>query len=113
MIQVLHNARCSKSRECLLWLDEKNVAYETVPYLEKPLSAAKIKALLKKLRMAPIDLVRTGEPIWKSEYAGKALTDDEIVAAMAGHPVLVQRPVVINGRKAAIARPTENALKVL
>lgn len=75
MIQILHNNRCSKSREAINFLDEKGVDCQIRYYLEEPLSAKEIKDLLKKLGLKPKDIIRTGETIWKEEFSGKNFTD--------------------------------------
>jgi arsenate reductase len=113
MIKVLHNPKCSKSRECLLWLEETEKPYEIVPYLDKPLSRKALASLVKKLKVAPIEVVRTDEPVWKENFAGKSLSDEQVLDALAANPILLQRPIVVNGRKAAVARPVENALRIL
>ena len=84
-----------------------------VDYLNNPLSAKEIKDLLKKLDMEPIDLVRKTEPIWKENYRGKDLSPEQVIEAMAQHPKLIERPVVIAGNKAVIGRPPENIRELL
>lgn len=113
MITIYHNPMCSKSRECLQMLELEQIPFTTVKYLNEPLSKKEIIQLLKKLRIAPIGLVRQNETVWKEQYAGKQLTDDEIIEAMAQHPNLIERPIVVNGDKAVIARPAERAKEIL
>ncbi|HEX8562165.1 MAG TPA: arsenate reductase (glutaredoxin) [Flavobacterium sp.] len=113
MIQIFHNARCSKSRECLLHLRQSNKQFEVINYLETKPSYAEIVALLKKLAIPPIDLIRKKEPVWVTNYKGKALTDSEVIQAMADHPILIERPIVVNGDKAVIARPLEKAASII
>ncbi len=84
-----------------------------VDYLNNPLSAKEIKDLLKKLDMEPIDLVRKTEAIWKENYRGRDLSPEQVIEAMAQHPKLIERPVVIAGNKAVIGRPPENIRELL
>lgn len=104
MLQILHNPRCGKSRNCLAFVTETNTAFEIVNYLENPLSVDELKALIKKLKIKPIELVRQKETIWIENYKGKPLTDSAIIKALAKYPILIERPIVINGDKAIIGR---------
>jgi arsenate reductase len=107
MFQILHNPRCGKSRNCLAFLKENDVPFETINYLENPLSAIEIKVLLKKLNCKPIELVRQKETIWKDNFKGKPLSDEDIIKALAKFPILIERPIVIKNGKAIIAREME------
>lgn len=109
MIQVYHNARCSKSRECLAFLNETGQEFEVIKYLEQPPTFNELKSIIKKLGIAPIDLVRKKEPVWISHFKGAEMSDDELINAMITHPILIERPIVVNGEKAVIARPASNA----
>lgn len=108
MIQIFHNPRCSKSRLGLGLLEEAKVEYEIVKYLDNPPTKEELVALIKKLGIKPIELVRKTEAIWKENYKDKDLSDAEIIAAMVSNPKLIERPIVINGEKAVIGRPTES-----
>lgn len=112
-MKILHNPRCRKSREGLGMLEESGLEFEIVDYLNNPLSKSEIAALLKKLKMEPMDLVRKTEAIWKEKYKGKNLSPEEIIEAMAKHPKLIERPVVIVGDRAVIGRPPENIRELL
>lgn len=107
MLQILHNPRCGKSRTCLAFTTEANVPFEIINYLEKPLSLDDLKALLKKLGIKPLELVRQKETIWIQNYKGKSLTDTEIIKALNKYPILIERPIVVNGDKAIISRDVE------
>ena len=107
MLQMLHNPRCGKSRNCLAFLKENDVPFEVINYLENPLSAIEIKVLLKKLNSKPIELVRQKETIWKDSFKGKSLSDEDIIKALAKFPILIERPIVIKNGKAIIAREME------
>ena len=113
MITVFHNAKCSKSRECLLFLDKSGQSYEVIDYLKHPPTAEELKALIKKLGIKPIDLVRKKETVWQENFQGKTLRNEQIIRAMAKHPILIERPIVIVGDKAVIARPLERATEIL
>ncbi len=112
MIKILHNPRCSKSRQGLALLESTGQPFEVVKYLETPLNVETLKEIISKLGISPIELVRTNEAIWKSDYKGKTLSDDEIINAMITHPKLIERPIVIKGNKAVIARPAEKIMEL-
>lgn len=86
--------------------------FETVNYLEKPLSAAELKTLLRQAGLRPQDVLRTKEPAYKQYVADKELSDDELLRVMAAHPELIQRPLVVRDGKAVLARPVENLNKL-
>lgn len=107
MIQIYHNPRCAKSREGLAFLEASGKSYETVRYLEETPSENELKAILKKLGYTPMELVRKNEAIWKENFRGKSLNDDEIIAAMIKYPKLIERPIIISDNKAVVGRPAE------
>jgi arsenate reductase len=112
-ITIYHNPRCGKSRATLALLQEKGMAPTVIEYLKTPPSAKDLAGICHKLGIKPGELVRQGEDIFKSEYAGKTLTDVEWLEAMARHPILIERPIVIRGAQAIVGRPPENALRLL
>lgn len=113
MIKIYHNPRCSKSRQGLAILEESKKEFEIVKYLEEIPSEKKLKAIIEKLGISPIQLVRKTEKIWKENFKGKELSDNEIVTAMIENPKLIERPIVINNNKAVIGRPPENIATIL
>lgn len=113
MIQIYHNPRCRKSRETLAIIEEKGKSPEIVYYLDKPPTQKALKEILKALKMKPIDLIRKSEKLYKEEYKGKALTDAEWIRIMSKHPILIERPIVIKGKKAVLGRPPENVLDLI
>lgn len=113
MTTIYHNPRCSKSREGLEILKASGEQFATVLYLEEPLPEARLKELLKQLGIAPKDLIRKGESIWKERYKGKDLSDEALISAMAKHPKLIERPIVVKGNKAIIGRPPEKIREFL
>jgi arsenate reductase len=112
-MKIYHNPRCTKSRQGVAFLDEAKVEFEVVKYLENPLTEKELRNILKKLNYTPIQLVRKTEAIWKQEFKGKELSDDEIIKAMIEHPKLMERPIIIKGDKAVVARPTEKITELL
>jgi arsenate reductase len=113
MIKIYHNPRCSKSRQGLALLEESGKEFEVIKYLDSPLSETALTSLIDMLDIAPMELVRKGEAIWKENYEGKELSDTDVVAAMSQHPKLIERPIVVLGKKAVIGRPLENIEKLL
>ncbi len=113
MIQIYHNSRCRKSRECLAFLEKSGQEYEIIKYLEDVPTFDELKEIIKKLGIKPIELVRRKEKIWTENFKDKPLSDDEIINAMISNPILIERPIVINRDKAIIARPLEKVTAIL
>ncbi|WP_159800032.1 arsenate reductase (glutaredoxin) [Flavobacterium sp. MK4S-17] len=113
MIKIYHNPRCSKSREGLHMLEDEGREFEIVKYLEELPTKAELKELIKKLGIKPIELVRQKETVWKENYKGKNLNDSQIIDAMLQHPNLIERPIIVNGEKAVVARPAEAMRTIL
>ncbi|MBR9845599.1 MAG: arsenate reductase (glutaredoxin) [Algicola sp.] len=113
MITIYHNPRCRKSREGLQILENSGKDFEVVKYLDEPLSEVKLNEIIRVLGIKPIDLVRTNEAIWKSEFKGKDLKDKDIVSAMVKHPKLIERPIVISDDRAVIGRPPSLILDII
>jgi arsenate reductase len=110
MVQILHNPRCGKSRNCLALLSEKKEDITIIKYLENPLSEEDLIELLQKLNFKPMQLVRIKEKIWIDEYKNKPLTDQQIIMAMAKHPILIERPIVARGDNAIVGRNLEEVV---
>ena len=113
MITIYHNPRCRKSREGLAVLEQSGQKYSVIRYLEEPLGRDELKQILKYLDISPIELIRISEPIWKSEYKGKILSDDALIAAIAEYPKLMERPIVVKNKRAVVGRPPEKILELL
>ncbi|MDX5348916.1 MAG: arsenate reductase (glutaredoxin) [Hymenobacteraceae bacterium] len=113
MLKIYHNNRCSKSRQTLELLQEKGQQPEVVEYLKTPPTAAELRELLQKLNMKPEQLLRKGEAVYKEKYAGKNLSDEEWIQAMAENPILIERPIVVKDQQAVIGRPPEKVLELL
>ncbi len=85
----------------------KGIGIESINYMEEPLSANELKQLLHRAGLKPQDAVRTNEVAYRQHVAGKILSDEQLVRIMAEHPELIQRPIVVRGNKAVLARPIE------
>jgi arsenate reductase len=107
MIQIYHNPRCGKSRNCLAFVEKKDIEYEIIPYLTENRTFDDLEILIKKLNLKPIELVRTKEKIWIQNYKNQTLSDTQIIQAMTDHPILIERPIVIKGEKAILGRDIE------
>lgn len=113
MIQIYHNSRCGKSRECLAFFEDSGKEFEIIKYLDDVPTFDELKAIIKKLDLKPIELVRRKEKIWIENFKDKTMSDDEIIQSMISNPILIERPIVINGDKAVIARPLAKTAAIL
>lgn len=113
MLKIYHNPRCAKSREGLAILEESGKEYEVVRYLEDPPSYIQLSAIIGKLGIAAIDLVRKNEKIWKENHKGKEMDNKAIVQAMVNNPILIERPIVIHNNEAVLGRPPERIKSLL
>ena len=112
-ITVYHNTRCSKSREACSILEEEGVQFKTIEYLKTPPTQAKIKELLKMLGIKAAKLVRKSEPLFREKFEGEKLTEAQWIKALAENPILIERPIIVKGKKAIIARPPEKVLELI
>jgi arsenate reductase (glutaredoxin) len=112
-LRIYYNPRCSKCRAAVALVSERGYAMELVEYLLTPPGKEELRGLLHKLGMKPFELVRTGEDDFKQHYAGRTLSDEEWLDALVAHPILIERPIVVRGDKAVVARPPEKALALL
>ena len=113
MIKIYHNPKCRKSREGLQLLKESKQEFKIIEYLKEAPSFDELKSIIHLLGIPPLELIRKNESIWKKNYKGKELTNDEAIRAMTEHPKLIERPIVINKEKAVIGRPPENIEYIL
>ena len=111
-VTIYHNPRCGKSRQTLALLQEKGIQPEIVEYLKTPYTAAQLKTLLGQLGLPARAIVRKKEAAAAGVDPAK-LSEDQLIAAMAKNPIIVERPIVVSGGKAALGRPPEAVLKVL
>ena len=112
-MKLYHNPRCSKSREGLAILKDRNLNFEIVEYLKVPLNRKELSDIIKKLNIAPIDLVRKNESIWKEKYKGQNLDNEQVLNAMVEHPKLIERPILVNENLAVIGRPPEQLISII
>jgi arsenate reductase len=113
ILRIYHNPRCSKSRGACQILAERGIQAEIVEYLKIPPSREELADLVKKLGLPAETLVRKGEAVFKEHYAGRTLSEEEWLDALATHPILIERPIAIKGERAVIARPPEKLLELL
>jgi arsenate reductase (glutaredoxin) len=113
-VTIYHNPRCSKSRQTLTLLQDRGIEPTVVEYLKDTPDAATLDALLKKLKLEPRDAMRRKEAPYKDlGLDDPALSRTALIAAMVEHPVLIERPIVVKGAKAALGRPPEKVLEIL
>ncbi|CAM3193979.1 arsenate reductase (glutaredoxin) [Pseudomonas floridensis] len=113
-LTLYHNPRCTKSRGALELLQARGLSPDIVLYLETPPDADQLRQLLARLGFGARQLLRTGEDDYKQlNLADPSLSDEQLIAAMAAHPKLIERPILVAGDKAVIGRPPENILELL
>lgn len=113
-VTIYHNPRCSKSRATLKLLNDQGIEPRIVDYLNSPPSTTELNTILKLLKMEPRELLRVKEADFKkSGLANSTLSRGDILKAMVKYPKLIERPIVIAGKKAVLGRPPENVLKIL
>ena len=114
MVTIYHNPRCSTSRKTLKMLEDKGIEPTIVEYLKTPPDAKTIDGFLKKLKMEPRQLMRRKEAPYKDlNLADESRSRDALIRAMVENPILIERPIVVNGAKVALGRPPENVLDIL
>jgi len=112
-LTIYHNPRCSKSRAALALLEERGVPLKIVEYLKTPPSRAELAALQKKLGTSPREWVRKNEDEFRAAGLSAQSTDAQLLDAMAAHPILIERPIVVRGQRAVVGRPPERVLDLL
>lgn len=112
-MKIYHNPRCSKSRETLLIIEEKGADVEIVKYMDDALTPDELTDIIAMLGIQPMDLIRKTERVWKEEFKDKELINEELVLAMIEYPQLMERPIVVKGKKAVLGRPPENVNELL
>jgi arsenate reductase (glutaredoxin) len=111
-VTIYHNPRCNTSRKTLALLQDRGITPTVIEYLKTPYSEAKLKELLGQMGLPAKAVVRKKEAAAAGVDPAK-LSEDQLIAAMAKYPIIVERPIVVSGGKAALGRPPENVLKVL
>ena len=110
MIQIYHNSRCGKSRNCVALIEKTKREFEVINYLTNPPTSDELNSIIEKLKIKPIDLVRQKEKIWVDHVRDLHLNEQQIVQAMVENPILIERPIVILGDKAIMGRELENVI---
>jgi len=110
---IFHNTRCSKSREALDLLEKGNCEIEIRDYLNLPPSKEELKEILAMLKCKPIDIVRKNEPLYLEKYDGKKITDAKWLEILNKNPILIERPIVIDGEKAVVGRPPKLVIDLI
>lgn len=113
-VTIYHNPRCSKSRQALQLLYDKGIEPVVVEYLKNPPNEQQLKDILKKLQLSARELIRAKEDIYETlNLSSENITENELIQAMVENPKLIERPIVITGKKAVIGRPTEKINEIL
>ncbi len=112
-IIMYHNPKCSKSRQTLALLRERNIEPEIIEYLQTPPSAAELDHILTMLGIEPEALMRKGEIEYKEYFKGRELSRAQAIDLMIQHPKVIERPIVVHGDKAALGRPPEQVLEII
>jgi arsenate reductase len=113
-MQIYHNPRCRKSRETLTLIQEAGIEPEIIEYLQDPPTAAELDTILKKLKLQPQQIIRTGEDLYKElKLKDRELSRSEAIQILVEHPKLIERPIVVKGNQAILGRPPENVLSLL
>jgi arsenate reductase len=113
-ILLYHNPRCSKSRQVLQLLDEHGMQARVVEYLKTPPNRSELEQLLKMLGLEPRQLMRTKDDLYRQlQLDREDISRDQLIQAMLEHPALIERPIVVQGNRAAIGRPPEKILEIL
>lgn len=113
LVTLYHNPECSKSRQTLALLEKQRRELRIVPYLESPPSKSELTAIVEMLGVAAVDIVRTGEEAYRTSGLTADSSESDVLDAIVTAPNLMQRPIVICGDQARIARPPESALEIL
>ncbi len=106
-MKIYHNPRCSKSRQTLKILETENIKFQIINYIKTGLTIKEIYEIISKLKVDPINIVRTQEKVWKTEY-NKNMKEKDIINSLIKHPILLERPIVLTEKKGIIGRPPEN-----
>ena len=112
-IKIWHNPKCSKSRNAMTLLEEKGINADVVKYLESTPTKEQLTDVLKKLNMSAKELLRTGEDVYKELNLKDENDEEKLINIMVENPILIERPIIIKGDIAVIARPIENLEELL
>ncbi len=112
-MKIYHNPRCAKSRQALALLQENGVDLQIVEYFKDLITVEELRELINFLGISPLALVRKNEIIWKEQFKGKELSNEEVIKAMVENPKLIERPIVVKQKRAVLGRPPENVLQLM
>jgi arsenate reductase len=112
-MKIYHNPRCRKSRETLKIISETGREVQIIEYLKDTPTENELKEIIELLAITPKQLLRKNEAIYKEKFKGKDLTDDQWIKAMVEYPKLIQRPIVVDGKRAVLGRPPENVKSLI
>jgi arsenate reductase len=113
MIRIYHNPRCRKSRETLGIIRNQGYEPEIIEYLKDPPTVSELKNLLDKMNMKPEEIIRKGEDLFKSNFKGKNMSDEEWLKVLVKNPILIERPIVVSGDRVVLGRPPEKVREIL
>ncbi|MFL2582487.1 MAG: arsenate reductase (glutaredoxin) [Flavobacteriales bacterium] len=112
-MKIYHNPRCRKSRETLQIIEASGNKVEIINYLENTPSEDELQDIVNKLNIPAENLLRKGESIFKENFKGKKLSENEWIQVMVKNPKLIERPIVVHGNKAILGRPPQNVKELL
>ena len=113
-LKILHNPRCSKSRQTLAILSDNGIDVDIIEYLKDVLSEKTLRQIINNLGIKPRELLRKGEVVYKENNLRREdLTDDDLIQFMLDNPILIERPIVYDDKRAVIGRPPDNVLKLI
>lgn len=118
MIVIYHNPESEDSKKCLEILETSKHNHEIIKYKEKPLDEKKLKKILNLLNVPPIELIRTNDMLWIKQFkhlvdSGIEFTNEEYIEIMIQYPELIERPIIINGKKAVIGKPAKKIFDII
>ena len=113
MVKIYHNPRCRKSREALDFLKKRDHNIQIIRYLEENLNSGDLLALLKKIKLSPLEIVRKNETVWKLKYSKMELNEKEIIEILSENPQLIERPIVEFENSGVLARPLDKLIRFL
>lgn len=112
-LTIYHNPRCRKSREAIQYMEGRGITLKIVKYLDQLFDVNSLGEVLKKIDMKPSEIVRRNEILWKKDYDGNNLSEDQILKLLVDQPRLIERPIVTLGNKGVLARPIESLIEFL
>ena len=114
MLNIYHNPKCSKSRQALAMVQEKGLEFNAILYLQTGLKTSQLQALKGVLKLSSYrQMMRVKEDIYKCENLRDIDDENLLCDAIVKHPILLERPIIVNGDRAVIARPVEKLLTIL